>query len=287
VSDPSHALYDPAIAARVGDPVRDVYIAIDAAIGRIVAAAGPDTDVIVLSVTGMCANYGGNHVLDEILRRLEGDTAPRSLDWLLRAKRAVKGQLPRDVRRRWRRTAGHLEEAASRSDRERRRCFALPHNDLAGAVRVNLSGREPSGRIQPGPHYDAFFAELRRDLLDVRNLDTGRPIATEVLRTDVLCPGGDVSGMPDFFVIWNREAPIDRVGSTKIGAIAFPHRGNRTGDHTPGSVFFAIGPHVSAGHLDRVSLLDFAPTIAALHGLALPDTDGRVIRALAALDRAA
>jgi hypothetical protein len=168
--------------------VRDVYIAIDAAIGRIVAAAGPDTDVIVLSVTGMCANYGGNHVLDEILRRLEGDTAPRSLDWLLRAKRAVKGQLPRDVRRRWRRTAGHLEEAASRSDRERRRCFALPHNDLAGAVRVNLSGREPSGRIQPGPHYDAFFAELRRDLLDVRNLDTGRPIATEVLRTDVLCP---------------------------------------------------------------------------------------------------
>ena len=69
--DPSHPMYDAETAAQIGDPVRDVYVAIDAAIGQIAAAAGNGTDVIVLSATGMCSNYGGNHLLDEILRRLE------------------------------------------------------------------------------------------------------------------------------------------------------------------------------------------------------------------------
>ena len=283
--DPSHPMYDAEAAARVGDPVHDVYAAIDAAIGRIATAAGRETDVIVLSATGMCSNYGGNHLLDAVLRRLEGTPAPRSLDWLARSKQAAKRRLPRQLRQRWRRKVQGVEEAASRADRASRRYFAIPHNDLAGAVRVNLAGREAHGRVEPGRQYDALFAQLRADLLDVRNLDTGRPAVADVLRVDRICQGARLADMPDFFVIWNREAPIDRVGSPKIGAIEFAHRGNRTGDHTPDSVFFAVGPHVARGQIGQVSLLDFAPTLAALHGVALTDTDGRVIPGLAVLDR--
>ena len=283
--DPSHPQHDAEAAALVGDPVLDVYLALDESIGRIAAAAGEDSDVIVLSATGMCANYGGNHLLDEILRRLEHREAPLSLDWILRAKRAMKRHLPRDWRQRWRRTFHDLEETAARGDRERRKCFAVPHNDLAGAVRVNVIGREPRGRIAPGLAYEAFYARLRSDLLDVFNLDTGRPAITDVLRVDEICPAPVLPVMPDIFVIWNREAPIDRVGSAKIGAIESAHRGNRTGDHTPDSVFFAAGPHIAAGLTGPVSLLDFAPTLAARHGVALPDTDGRVIPALAVLGR--
>jgi predicted AlkP superfamily phosphohydrolase/phosphomutase len=283
--DASHPLHDPQAAAWVGDPVRDVYLALDEAIGRIAAAAGDDADVIVLSVTGMCANYGGNHLLDPILRRLEGVQSTRSLEWITHAKRSVKRRLPAEVRLRWRSAVNSLEEAVSRSDRERRRCFAIAHNDLAGAVRVNLAGREAHGRVEPGRQYDALFEQLRRDLLELRNLDTGRPVVDEVIRVDEICRGPQLSGMPDFFVLWNREAPIDRVGSPRIGILEFAHRGNRTGDHTPGSVFVAAGPHVAPGRTDGVSLLDFAPTLAALHGVALPDCDGRVIPALAGIDR--
>jgi predicted AlkP superfamily phosphohydrolase/phosphomutase len=283
--DPEHPMYDAATAREVGDPVRDVHVAIDAAIGRIAAAAGEDADVIVLSVTGMQSNYGGNHLLDEILRRLERREAPLPLDWITRAKLALKQRLPSGLRQRGRRWVHELEEVASRRDRMRRRCFALPHNDLAGAVRVNLAGREPQGCVAPGLAYDALFTRLRRDLLEVRNLDTGRPAVVDVIRTDQICQGHRLADMPDFFVMWNREAPISRVGSPKIGTIELAHLGNRTGDHTPESVFFAVGPHVAKGRIDGVSLLDFAPTLAALHGVALPDTDGRVIPALAVLGR--
>jgi predicted AlkP superfamily phosphohydrolase/phosphomutase len=84
--------------------------------------------------------------------------------------------------------------------------------------------------------------------------------------------------------MWNREAPIDRVFSPTIGTVDLAHRGNRSGDHTPDSVFFAAGPSVARGRIDDVSLLDFAPTLAARHGVALPDADGRVIPGLALRD---
>jgi predicted AlkP superfamily phosphohydrolase/phosphomutase len=283
--DPSHPMYDAEIAAQVGDPVHDVYAALDQAIGRIAAAAGDEADVIVLSASGMCPNYGGNHLLDDILRRLENREAPIPVDWIARAKRVMKRHLPSDFRRRWRKTFHELEEAAMRGDREQRKCFAVPHNDLAGAVRVNLIERDAHGRIAPGLPYDALFARLRSDLLDIRNLDTGAPAITDLIRIDQICHAPQLAFMPDFFVMWNREAPIDRVGSPKIGTIESAHRGNRTGDHIADSVFFAVGPHVEAGFAGTVSLLDFAPTLAARHGVALPDTDGQVIAALAVLDR--
>ena len=278
----SHPMHDAEAAVKVGDPVWDVYSAIDTSIGRIAAAAGPDADVIVFSGTGMGANYGGNHVLDEILRRLEGRRAPRRLDWLMRAKRALKRQLPSDWRRRLNKTVRRVEDAAARGDRERRACFAVPHNDIAGAVRVNRAGREPNGRIQPGGEYDAFLAQLQRDILEIRNLDNDRPIATDVVRTDELCTGPHLDELPDLFVLWSREAPIERIASPKIGTIELVHRGNRTGDHRPDSVFVAAGPHVVPGRVEPVSILDFAPTLAALHGATLPDTDGKLIPALMA-----
>ena len=50
-------------------------------------------------------------------------------------------------------------------------------------------------------------------------------------------------------------------------------------------MFFAAGPGVAPGELHDVSLYDFAPTIAAILGFPVSDTDGRVVDALAAPDR--
>ena len=69
------------------------------------------------------------------------------------------------------------------------------------------------------------------------------------------------------------------------GHVELLERGNRSGDHTADSVFFAVGPHVARGRIESASLFDFAPTIAALHGVALPDTDGRVIPGLTVANR--
>jgi predicted AlkP superfamily phosphohydrolase/phosphomutase len=84
--------------------------------------------------------------------------------------------------------------------------------------------------------------------------------------------------LPDVLVVWNRERPITAIASEKIGEIRGVRMSKRTGDHTPNGVFFASGPGTEAGELaDPVPVENFAPTIAALLGVALPDVDGTTI----------
>ncbi len=77
-----------------------------------------------------------------------------------------------------------------------------------------------------------FFEELRRDLLEVVNLDTGKPIAKGVLRADKLFHGRYLDDLPDILVIWARDAPVSAVDSPKVGTVRGEYPGNRTGDHT-------------------------------------------------------
>jgi predicted AlkP superfamily phosphohydrolase/phosphomutase len=279
VRDPDHPLHEPDTAARVGDPVMDVYAAIDASIGRILDDVDRETFVLVVSCTGMGPNYSGNHVLDEILRRREGRKKTVGLDTWSRLKLRAKRVLPIGVRKRGRRMSRRFEERVAHGDRQLRDCFTVPHKDISGAVRINLVGREPEGRVRP-EDVDSFFASLRQDLLEVKNLDTGLPIVEDVALTSQHCAGDRLSDLPDLFVIWRRDAPMDRVGSPKIGEICHLHRGNRTGDHVSESLFFARGPGVPAGEVPPVSILDFAPTLATLSGVAMEESDGKPIEAL-------
>jgi predicted AlkP superfamily phosphohydrolase/phosphomutase len=279
VRDPEHPQHDAAAHARLGDPVMRLYQAIDRGIGEIVEAAGDDTLVIVISCTGMGANYSGNLILDEVLRRFEGKRKPPAYDLWTRLKLRTKRLLPVSIRKRGRQLSRRVDERMAHGDREDRRCFVVPHNDMAGAIRVNLAGREAGGRVRP-EELDALYSELRRDLLALRNLDTGKPVVHDIVRTADLCEGDYLDDLPDFFVLWERDHPIDRVGSPKIGELTFRHRGNRTGDHRPDSVFLAKGPGVSRGRVEGVSILDFATTVGSLLGVPLPDTDGAPIAAL-------
>jgi predicted AlkP superfamily phosphohydrolase/phosphomutase len=279
VRDPAHPQHDAQAHARVGDPVLEVYQSIDRAIGEMLEVVSDDTIVIVLSCTGMGPNYSGNLVLDEVLRRLEGRKAPAAFSSWSGLKRRAKQVLPIAVRRRGRRWSRRVEERVLHSDRQQRRCFAVPHNDMSGAIRVNLAGRDADGQVRP-EEMDAFYAALRADLLALRNLETGGAVVEDVVRTADRCEGEHLATLPDFFVLWRRDAPIRRIGSPKIGEIEHQHRGNRTGDHRPDSIFFARGRGIAPGRVDGVSILDFAPTLAALAGVVLPETDGAPIRAL-------
>jgi predicted AlkP superfamily phosphohydrolase/phosphomutase len=284
VRDAHHPQHDSAAGEQLGDPVLDVYQAIDAAIGRIVDSLDDDTTVIVFSGTGMGPNYTGNHLLDEVLRRLEGRQATPLARVTRYVKRRVKRILPRDWRRRGQRLKRRFEEHAMSGDRAARRAFVVPHNDIAGAIRLNIRGREANGLIDPAD-VDSYVDGLRRQLLALRNVDTGEPVVRSVIRVSEHHHGDALQSMPDLFVLWNRSAPIDRVTSPDIGTVEYLHRGNRTGDHEAESVFFATGPGVVPGEIENVSLYDFAPTIAALLGFEMSVTDGRVVNAVAAPDR--
>lgn len=273
VHDPTHIAHDRALAARVGDPLNDVYVALDAAVGELLLKAGEDTTVFVFASHGMGSHSDGTFMLDEILQRLDlqpGAWTSRAITLGRRFQRKVINRLRRGTPAPMRLAVAH------------RRCFAIPNNDVCGAIRVNLIGREPCGRVSPGAELEALFSELRRELLALVNVDTGEPVVRDVYRLADRYPGEPTDGMPDFCVEWNHRSPISRVSSPTIGTVRKQFRSVRSGDHKPAGFFWCMGPGIEAGQRAKpVSVMDFAATILARLDVPLDGIDGRPIAGIA------
>jgi predicted AlkP superfamily phosphohydrolase/phosphomutase len=270
--DPAHASYDARWVERFGDPVKDVYRALDSAIGRLLDFVGPQTTAVVFGGPGMGPDYTGNYLFDQVLRRI--DKRP-DRDRNLIPHALVSRLRPAAIQE----LGQRINHAKSMYSMSRRKYFAIPHNENAGAIRINVIGREPSGCVKPGSEYESVCKTLTRDLLDLVNADTGKPVIREVVRVADECHGIRLETLPDLLAIWARDAPIRAVSSPKIGIVTgTPVIGARTGDHNSDCVLFAQGPCVKQpGLIHPIAVEDIAPTITSLLGLALPDYDGAPI----------
>jgi predicted AlkP superfamily phosphohydrolase/phosphomutase len=106
-ADRNHPEYDPVLAAQFGTAIRDFFVRVDQVVGELVALAGPDTDVLIMS----------DHGFGPIYREL------RLTSWLLEE--------------------GFLEV----SERGFERVDAMAPGPFGGLVRVNRQGRDFRGSV--------------------------------------------------------------------------------------------------------------------------------------------
>jgi predicted AlkP superfamily phosphohydrolase/phosphomutase len=233
-----------------------VYQALDAAIGEVLVAAGPESDVVVFSNLGMGPNLTCDHLLDRILLRLDRSR-------LL----SLFGYVPPRSEARY-----HCFL------RPYRTAFQVEHNEGSGAVRVNLRGRDPRGCVAPGQPMERLLDRLTDDLMALVNPNSGKPIVSRVLRTDQLYPGERRDRLPDMFVLWNRSEAASTAVSRRVGTVFAPPPRWRPGNHRSHGFFFAAGPSVkSRGPVESARIEDVAPSICHLLGVKLQDVDGRRI----------
>jgi len=187
-------------------------------------------------------------------------------------------QMPGVFRRPFLRLADRIYDAPRQRERATRRFFVLPTTDNCGGVRLNLRGREPKGRVEPGAPYQELCDWLERELLSLVNVATGAPAVKRVLRGDLLFAGPFRNEFPDLVIEWNHEAPIPAVRSQSIGEIRVESPNPRTGDHRPKGLVLArsrdLAPRVLEGEM---AVVDLAPTLAARLGVSLSGIDGKPI----------
>jgi len=279
--DPNHPEYDQEIVNTLGNPIQDIYIAIDAAIGNLLQQVSPDTTVMIFASTGMGPNYTGVHILDQILQRLEKPQTPMMRQEVGNTLNALKRyKILRQLKNRLRKPIRNLRGKGKQpvANFSHRKCFQVPSSEGFGGIRINLVGREPHGKIQPGKEYDEFCEALCKDLSELVNHNTGEPLIRKIFRSTEIYQGEHPMGHPDILVEWNRNAPICSVSSPKIGQIDKVYWDSRTGDHKPGGLFCILGPSIEPKKLERdTSIIDFAPTIASLLEVPLPQSDGTPI----------
>jgi len=276
VHDPEHPLHNRELRKEIGDPVFDVYKALDDAVGRLLEFAGPETTVLLHCSHGMAAHYDGSSVLDEVLLRLEGRNKPVIPTLMGHARRQWK-KLPRSITERVGTLADWVRRLPDASSRANRRCFPVPTNGNAPGIRLNLQGREPAGMINPGKEEDEYVASLIADLEALEEVGDGRKVVREVIRSRDSFPGPSKDLLPDLFIRWNRRRPILGVKSPKVGTVMNPkHISRRTGDHRMGGLILLRKQGISAGTvIPNVHDEDIAPTLASFLGEKLEQVNGR------------
>ena len=247
--DPAHPRHDPAARAALGDPVRDVHRALDGALAELLDRCGPETTVIVFSLMGMATTFlGSTRLVDEVLRRLDARADGDGLR--ARSQRALARLRGRD---------GDVGES---------RAFAVHTDSVASAIRVNLAGREPNGRVAADAYdeYCRFVAAAFGSLVDPAS---GRRLVQEVVRVAERYPGPRAAAFADLLVVWDAPAPITAVASEAIGVLDRRPHVDPPGNHRPGGWLIAAGPGLASGAAAPLAIVDVAPTVAARVGVTL------------------
>jgi predicted AlkP superfamily phosphohydrolase/phosphomutase len=256
-SHPDHAVLS---GTEVGGALRDLYVGLDAALGRLRAAAGPDALTIVMSDHGFrpIARMAGMRALLSTL----GFSAAGS-----------RARLARSMRR-WaptraigRTRAGYRMKQRIRApatlDWERTTAYSA---GSGGAIAINLAGREVHGIVAPAD-YERVRTDVAEALLGFRDPETGEaPVAAVTMRED-LPPGEHLDLAPDLLA---RPAPGWGLGN--IDAVTQPSSWP-SGDHRQEGIL--VLSEADEPDLGTPSIVDLAPTVLGLQGLRADDIDGR------------
>ncbi len=260
----SHAAWDD----DPDGPVAAHLERLDAVLGDLLAVAGDDTDVLVVSDHGF-AQYPlvfdpRSWLLEEGFARLRADAPPGR-----RERGALAGARAR-------------EHAARRAalDMADTRVLAGPAEGHFGSLRLNLRNREPEGSVAPG-EAEAVLASLE-ERLRVARLPDGGALVRAVHRTADLYPGPHAEALPDLIFETDPSVMVRvRPRGPVLRRLERP-----VPDHDRVGILVAAGPRVARSDTrTELSIFDVGPTaLALLDEPVYDDLAGAPARALMAPD---
>ncbi|NOZ28444.1 MAG: hypothetical protein GXP39_10390 [Chloroflexi bacterium] len=297
--DPEHPRHDPALAARFGEALLQVYRDADEQVGRLLDLLDHDDWVFIVSDHGFGPAYRVFY-LNEWLRergylvlksekpvgkvgwrtRLMGKLAA-PLFWLNQAsptfrrladplkKRALSNFLRDEYVRAKRRGLVRLNHLPVDWGRTRAYC-----PDEA-SLYLNLRGRDPEGIVEPGEEAERLLAEIEDGLRHISDPTTGDPMPVRLYRKEEIYGGPFLRDAPELTVVMDdyRTEVMAEMGTGMPFADPV-----RSGTHALDGLFIARGPGIPAGQRMDAGLMDIAPTVLHLLGAPVPEeADGWVL----------
>lgn len=237
--DPEHVLHEP--GSEYAEAIRDYYRYLDDELGSLLELIDEETVILVAS--------------DHGARRLDGGFCVN--EWLIREGLLVLNRYPETV------------TPFARLDVDWDRTTAWSEGGYYARVFLNVKGREPRGRIEPGD-YETVRDEVRARL-EATTDPEGKPLGTLVFKPEQIYKATR-NVPPDLIVHFGALAwrSVGGVGYPTIHVLE-----NDTGpddcNHAQHGAFILAGPGVAAaGQVEGAHLLDIAPTLLELGGYDVP-----------------
>jgi predicted AlkP superfamily phosphohydrolase/phosphomutase len=257
--DPTHPMYDRALAAKFGDSIERVYRRCDEFVGEVMARVDPSTPIVIVS----------DHGFHSFRQSVNLNT------WLVQEGfMAIQGQQPGEKTLQDLFGGGTFWENV---DWSRTKAYAMG----LGQMYVNLQGREGHGIVAPADS-DAVQNALVARLLTMADPKTGARIVDAVYKRDDVYKGPFIQNASELQVglaEGYRVSWQSTLGGSPPGLV-YPNMKKWSGDHgsydykqTSGTL---ISNRAIAGN--SVDIMDIAPTVLKYFGVPIPsDIDGKPI----------
>ncbi|MFT7679587.1 MAG: putative AlkP superfamily phosphohydrolase/phosphomutase, partial [Planctomycetota bacterium] len=258
----SHQIYD----GRLDGYVAEILERLDGILGKLLEAAGPKTDVLLMSDHGFAAYPYGFDLHQWLVQEgfsVEAAEGPAG-------EAARRGPLV-DLRpQQHRRRIDGLDLAATAA-------FASECEGHFGSLRLNLAGREPEGSVS-AEQREAVLASIEERLRAYA--PEGKPLIHEVWRGEELYPGG-AHAVPDLIF----EVREDHLVTAVEGAALLSRFRAPRPDHDRQGILIAAGPRIAhAADRGQWSIEDITPTALHLMGLSVHEEMSGSVRTELCLD---
>lgn len=271
------------------DSLIDVYLAADAALGRIIKILPDNADLLVFWAKGMGPETCRSDLLPEMLERILN---PRSIvrtssgsDILTKLRAIVPTSLRSKV-------ADALPDSLSLQltarlgtigkDWKTVRAFSLP-SDGPGLVRLNIRGRERSGIVTES-EAKVLCYEIAEGLRTFCDIDGKECIAGIERPGDHLPHGHKLDRLPDLVIRWSDEPSTNLRGVTSpvFGTVLRGGAGSgRSGNHIPGARAIIVPRSGTYRAINgrNPHLVDLSATVCAAAGVPQKDLPGHSLLA--------
>jgi predicted AlkP superfamily phosphohydrolase/phosphomutase len=260
--DPTHPMYDKALAAKFGDSIERVYRKCDDFVGEVMTRVGPDTPILIVS----------DHGFHSFRQSVNLNT------WLVQEGfMTLQGQAPGE--KKLTDLFGGGGTFWENVDWSRTRAYAMG----LGQIYINLKGREGHGIVSPGSESTTIQNDLAARLLTLTDPATHARMVDAVYKSDDIYSGAFVGNAAELQVglaEGYRVSWQSTLGGSPPG-IVYPNMKKWSGDHgsydyktTPGTLL-SSRPLPAGAHL---GIIDLAPTVLKYFGLPIPsEIDGKPI----------
>ena len=262
--DTGHPMYDPVLAKKYKDVIKDIYIRMDKVVGRMMEKIknDPDASLIVMSDHGFASFRYQVHInkwlLDNGFLSLKGSKLQATnikLESLLQGENA---------------------EWFNYVDWKKTKAYSMG----LGQIYINKLGREPLGIVKDKEYLSVCkdIVAKMQTLVDDRPERNNEPVVAYVKRRDEIWSGpfaNDEHDCPDLQVCFNSPYRVSWqtcLGGISPGHVVEDNMETWSGDHcsmaaeqVPG-IFFCNRPIKKKD----VSIMDFAPTVLRYFGLKPP-----------------
>jgi predicted AlkP superfamily phosphohydrolase/phosphomutase len=288
--DPEHPWRENSRAQDWSKPVWRYFQRLDRRIGELVAEAGEDTLVIIMSDHGMGATHRmivlNNWLVKNDWLHFRDGPITRFKHRLFKLGFTLKNMHELVDRLR---LSKHAEYKAlysvdvllkklflSFDDVDWSRSQAYSYGRMVGPIYINLKGREPQGIVEPGHEYETLRAEIAAKAEGFYDLQ-GNKLVGKVLYREQVYQGLYLDQAPDLILLPNDPRDVfyglADFGSNRLMQPMYRY----SGMHRDDGLLIMAGPGARKGlRLENAHLIDLAPTILQRLGVPAPEEmDGR------------